>query len=299
MEILLLILATLCGGGYSICMAFYTKKTKDNGDAFLYTSFVSLAVLIFFVCYSKFNLRFDGYTLLLSGLFALAYILASAATVYAVKSGPVSLTTIFIAFSLLVPTFFGIIFWKESVDFLFYIGLVLISSSIIFMNLPNKNPGDTKMENTTDNQKTKISLKWIVLVLLAFIGNGACTVIQTYHQKTGGVNFKSEFMVFAMLIVLITNLVISLIINKGKIISKLKYGSMGLIGGVMNAVVNLGVMVLSAGTVIGQSLFFPIISAGEMIVVYAFSIIFFKEKLTLKQNVGAVLGVIAIVLMQI
>ena len=53
----------------------------------------------------------------------------------------------------------------------------------------------------------------------------------------------------------------------------------------------------SAG--ISKSLMFPLISAGGIVLTWIISLFFYKEKLTLKQNIGMVLGVISIVFLNL
>ena len=47
----------------------------------------------------------------------------------------------------------------------------------------------------------KITWKWILYVLLAFLGNGACSTVQVLQQRTFAGAYKNELMIMALLIV--------------------------------------------------------------------------------------------------
>ncbi len=293
MDVVLLITAAAFQGGFCVAGALYARKTRAY-NPFLYTACIAFAALIFFVCYNGFCFRYDPYTVKMALAFSVSYIICSIAEVYSVKTGPVAISSIFFSLSLLIPTFFGVFFWRETIGLPFWIGIALVCGAVVLMYAepPKK---EAKKETPATVQ---ISAKWVLYVLLAFAGNGICSVLQTYHQKTGGVDYKSEFMIIAMAVVVVCNLAISLA-TKQKIVQQMKTAYIGLLAGVMNAVLNLAVMLLSSGGVIPQSIFFPVISIGSMVLVYGASIVLFKEKLSLFQNIGVVLGVAAIVLLQL
>jgi drug/metabolite transporter (DMT)-like permease len=70
-----------------------------------------------------------------------------------------------------------------------------------------------------------------------------------------------------------------------------------LICGGFNGLCNLLVMLCSV--LMSASVMFPIMSAGSIILTAVVSIFFYKEKLTKIQYVGFVLGILAIVLLNI
>ncbi len=293
MDILLLLAATFFNGGVSVAGALYARKTKSY-NPFLYTACCALASCIFFIVYNGFRFRYDAYTMKLALLFALAYLICGVTGLYKAKTGPITIGNIFSSLSTMIPTFFGIIFWKESASWSFWTGIVFVCLSMVFMCLKPQ----AKNENEKTDATLRITPKWMVFVLIAFLSNGACAVIQTFHQKTGGADYKAEFMIIAMAVVVVTNLAISMA-TRQKIVTQLKHAYLGVIAGVMNAVVNLAVMLLTAYGLIPQSIFFPVISIGSMAVVYLSSLILFKEKLNLLQNLGVLFGVVAIVLLQL
>ena len=67
--------------------------------------------------------------------------------------------------------------------------------------------------------------------------------------------------------------------------------------GVANGVVNLLVMV--ASLTIEKSVMFPLISAGGIVLTWIISVFLYKEKLSMKQNIGLVLGIVSIVFLNL
>ncbi len=68
--------------------------------------------------------------------------------------------------------------------------------------------------------------------------------------------------------------------------------------GVFNGVVNMLTMAVTFAGV-SKSLMFPLVSAGGIVLTWVISPFFYKEKLTTKQNIGMVLGVISIVFLNL
>ena len=88
----------------------------------------------------------------------------------AIKVGSLSLTSLAISFSLLIPTVVGIVLYDEPLTAWFFIGLGLLLASLVLIN--------------TKGGEIKITFKWIIFVLLAFIGNGSCSAVQNGYAKS-------------------------------------------------------------------------------------------------------------------
>ena len=194
------------------------------------------------------------------------------------------LVLLFISYSLMIPTLYGIVFLKESITLGFITGLVLLIISLFLVN--------------KSNEKMKFSFKWIICVFLSFAGNGMCTVIQKMQQKAFYGDYKNEFMIVALAIVTAVMLILSLINERKKLKVYAKAGwHLALISGLLNGTVNLFVMVLSGR--MAASIMFPLISAGGLVVTYIISSVFYKERFTKVQFTGFVLGLFAVVFLSI
>lgn len=268
--------------GQNIIKKPYTQKTNGNG-VYFYSTLLSLAALAFFVVTSSelsFSLSFVPYSV----AFAVSYAIATLFAVLAIAHGSLSLTSLIISYSLMIPTFYGLLFLKDDMGKGFIVGLV---SLIISLFLINKKDGDVGF-----------SFLWIIYVILAFVGNGMCSVFQKMQQEAFEGAYKNEFMIVALAIVTLVMLVLTLIKERNELKSYAKAGwHLALICGAMNGLVNLFVMILSNRMKV--SVMFPLISAGGLVVTYLVSRFFYKEKLTKIQFVGFIFGLMAVVFLNI
>lgn len=281
MDILYLLAIILGISGQSIVKKPYTQKTNGAGVYFFNTLLSAAALLFFVVTSSKFS--FDISFIPYSISFAVSYAVASVFMVLAIAYGSLSLTSLFISYSLLIPTFYGLII-GDPIGKGFIPGMILL---VISLFLTNKS-----------GEKGKISFKWIIFVILSFVGNGVCTVVQKMQQVSSNGAYKNEFMIVALAIVTIVMFIMTLFTQRKDIKLFAKVGwHWAVICGVLNGMVNLFVMILSGKMPV--SLMFPLISAGGLIVTFLVSRFFYKEKLTKLQLAGFLCGVASVVCLNV
>lgn len=268
--------------GQSIVKKPYTQKT-NGGGVYFFNTILSVSALFFFVITSpklSFDLSFIPYSI----GFAISYAVASVFMVLSIAHGSLSLTSLFISYSLMIPTLYGLIFLKDTISVGFIVGLILL---IISFSLINKN-----------DEKIKFSLKWIIFVILSFVGNGMCTVLQKMQQVASNGAYKNEFMIVALAIVTIVMLIMTLFTERKDIKSFAKSGwHWAIICGALNGMVNLFVMILSSRMAV--SIMFPLISAGGLVVTYFVSRFLYKEKLSKTQLIGFIFGLMAVAFLNI
>ena len=281
MDILYLLAIILGISGQSIVKKPYTQKTNGAGVYFFNTLLSAAALLFFVVTSSKFS--FDISFIPYSIGFAVSFAVSSVFMVLAIAYGSLSLTSLFISYSLMIPTFYGLII-GDTVSTGFIPGMLLL---VISLFLTNKS-----------DEKAKISLKWIICVFLSFFGNGMCTVVQKMQQIASNGAYKNEFMIVALAIVTVVMLIMSVLKERTEIKFFAKSGwHWAIICGALNGMVNLFVMILSGKMPV--SLMFPLISAGGLIVTYIVSRFFYKEKLTKIQFIGFIFGLMAVVFLNV
>lgn len=282
LNALYLIVIILGASGQGIVKKPYTQKTNGEG-VYFYNTVLSASALLFFVITSS-KPDFVWSIVPYSIAFAFAYALSSIFMVLAIAHGSLSLTSLFISYSLIVPTLFGLIFLKDPISKGFAIGLVLLVISIFLIN--------------NYNEKVKFSFKWVIFVLLSFIGNGMCTVVQKMQQIQSEGKYKNEFMIIALVIVTIVMIIFTILKECKEIKFYAKSGwHWAIICGVLNGIVNLFVMILSGRMAV--SIMFPLISAGGLVVTYIVSRFLYKEKLTKVQFVGFIFGLSAVVFLSV
>mgnify|MGYP003302583833 CR=1 FL=1 len=260
----------------------YTDRTEGRG-VYLFNTLLSFSALLFFVGTSK-NLHFNWSIIPYAFGFSFTYILASVFSVKAISCGSLSLTSLILSYSLMLPTFYGILFLQESMSVGFLIGIVLLVISLLLIN----KKGDSG----------NITWKWLLFVFLSFVGNGLCTVVQKMQQVSSKGEFKNEFMIVSLFIVALAMLVFTLKYERTEASQYVRYGwHFALLCGIMNGVVNLFVMILSARMPV--ALMFPLISAGGIIITYLVSKFFYKEKLAAMQLTGFLIGIVSVVFLNL
>ena len=234
-----------------------------------------------------------------SVLFAVGYCMALAFSFLAIANGSLSLTSLVLQFSLIIPTFYGIFFLQEETDFFLFAGIALLVASIVLVNIPvgEKKEKNAETEKTEKNQN-KTTWKWALFALLMFIGNGGCSTVQKMQQIHFNGLYKSEFMIVALIITTVALVVISLFTERKEMLPALKKGvGYYAVYGVANGISNLIVLLLA--TKMSSSIVYPVLSAGGIVITSFVSVFVYKEKMNLFQKIGLILGVLAIVALNI
>ena len=266
----------------SISKKEYNRRL--SGGSFVFSAVATLIAGLFFLIMGIGSFSYQGEMLVYSLLFAVSYAMATVCSFFAIANGPLSLTSLVSQYSLIIPTFYGLLFLDEKVGKWLVIGLVLLFASILLINVTKGGE--------------KITLKWAIFASLAFLGNGMCSTVQKAQQIAFDGAGKNEFMSIALFIATVGMLIFVAIWEKKEAAVNVKKG-IGWIAlcGIANAVVNLFVMILSNS--IPASIMFPLISAGGIIMSALVSIFVYKEKLTPLQITGLVLGTASVIFLNI
>ena len=268
--------------GQNISKKPFTQKAGGKG-VFFFGSLVSFTAMLFFVITGK-DLDFQLSYLPYSIGFSASYAVSTLFIVLAIRFGSLSLTSLFVSFSLILPTFYGLIFLSDPVGPGLIPGILLLAAAIFL----------TKQKD----QKSSINAKWLILVFLAFCGNGMCSVVQKMQQLDSGGKGKSEFMIIALGIDAAVLLFLSLLKERRDFSAFSKAAILpALIGGTLNGMVNLFVMILSGRMPV--SVMFPLISAGGILVTFLVALTFYKEKFTKIQLIGYLCGVLSVVFLNL
>ena len=265
-----------------------TKKAynlKVSGGAMSYSAASCVAALVVFLITSGGKLTFSTEFLPYSLLFALSYSVTVVTGMLAILVGPLSLTCLVTSFSLIVPTLYGIFVLQEPVSTNLFIGLGLLAAALVLINLEEKG-------------EKKITLKWAIYVILAFVGNGMCSTVQKVQQIQLAGQYKSEFMIVALIISAVAMGIFALCTEKRQILPNLKTGFwLYVICGLANGGANFLVIFLSSR--MAASVMFPVISAGGIVLTFLISLFFYKEKLSKWQILGSALGLVSVIFLNL
>ena len=283
MEIALLLLL-VCG----MAITNATKKSYNTRSAgkgsFTFNTVFTLAATLFFLVTAKHPLSFSLKLVPYSLAFALAYGTTIMCTFKAIQCGPLPLTSLATSYSLVIPTFYGLLFLKEPAGIWLYIGIAFLLISLFLINAKKSD--------------TPISMKWALYAIFAFIGNGACSTVQKIQQMHFDGANKNEFMIMALIVVFIFLSLIALTKEKEDIRPCLKVGiGWMVICGATNGLINL--LSITLVNMLTASLLYPMISAGGIIANSVISRFVYKEKMSRMQYAGVFMGIISVIFLNL
>jgi drug/metabolite transporter (DMT)-like permease len=277
---LLLALVTVGVSVQQISKKSFSQKVPNGAYSFCAGS--ALMALVVFLITSGGKFVFTYQTLYYAIAFTVSYSVCTVTSMLAVKTGPLSLTSLMVSYSLIIPALYGLIMLGEPIKLTLIIGIILLLISLFFINIEKK--GEPK----------KITLKWIIYVFLAFVCNGACSAIQKVQQLSSNGLYKTELMIMSLIITTIVLTIFAGFNEKKDTLVNLKKGFwLFAICGIANGVVNYLVLLLSNR--LPASVMFPVISAGGIVLSAIVAITVYKEKLSKYQWIGMILGTISII----
>lgn len=281
MNYFYLITIILALSAQNVMKKAYTKK--NSGGVYFFSVLSCLCAALFFVVTSG-GLEWDRKVIPYALAFAMAYSISIVFGLMAIQYGSLSLTSLVMSYSLMIPTLYGLVFLNETISFGFWPGVILLVISMVLIN--------QKVD------KSPITWRWMICALFAFLGNGLCVVFQKMQQITFDGAYKNELMIMALLAVAVVLGIFSFSQERESIPKYAKKGwYFGALNGILNGITNLFVMLLSGR--MAASLMFPLISAGGIIITYVISKLVYEEKLTKRQFVGFVLGVLSVIFLNI
>lgn len=281
MQYILLAAALVCMSAQQFVQKEYNGKVKKP-KMFMFVAFSSIAAMLIFIAASGGDLTFVPGILMYSAAFAGAYIAATVGLVFALRFGSLAITSLVMSYSLIIPTLYGITFLDENIGTMGIIGVIMLCASLFLLN--------------AKKEKAKVNVKWVIFLVMAFVGNGMCSTIQKIQQLNSGGEYKSEFMIIALAISAITMLAVSFATERNKSDLKLliKYS---VPNGLFNGAVNFLILVLTG--LIPNAILFPSVSAGGIVLSLIMALLIYKEKLSLQQKIGYVIGTVSVILLNL
>ena len=282
MEVIYLIVCIVAGSLQSVCKKQLNARCQNC--EFALSALISSFSLIWFLIITK-DLAFVPALLPYALVFSICYATAAVTCVLALNTGSMGLTELMLAYSAMLPLLYGIIFLDDPVTIWKILGIALLLLSFVFTYCRRQ------------GQKFTFRKSWLVYVILLFLSNGGCGVVMRMQQKHFAGAFDGTFMVMALVLVVLLLLGVSLL-RKENVLTALRKGWLfsglsGLCNGVANYC-SLMCLLMIPGTI-----YYPVSSAGGLTLSYAISVIAFKEKFTLAQVIGFVLGILSMILVNI
>jgi len=284
----------------------YSNRHGNGG--FLFTAFLSLFSFLFLLgryiitddCKTDFTMELLPYAL--AGAFC--YCVASVASYLAYQTGPYGITGLIFSFSILITSIFGIIMFDEPYTIWTFVGFGLIIVSLILVYPPKKNTKEQEKPEKNDTaekakEKTdKISVKWIIAVIVNLILSPAYGILTRFQQKKFNDTVTNEFIMIAIglsaIILFVVGFATAKKGSKNIVKTSFPYASTA---GVANGLTNI--LTAALYMLLPISIQAPTTSVMSKVASFFIAYYVFKERFILRQIIGIFVGVFAVVLINV
>lgn len=273
----------------------YSKKYISSvRDRFFYSiisqSFAAIALFLL----SGLKIKCSVYTVIMAICFGAITMLQSLASLSALSLGPWSYTSVISSSSTVFTAFSGFLFWNEKLPTTKIIGISLMLVSLLFATAKGKN-------------EKKTSLKWFAFALSTAVLTACVGLLQKVHQNSAYRQELSQFLIIAFISSVLFNTIayfvskrfvkneVATVCLKQKIMSK-KILFLGMVAVGIFVALNNEFNLYLVGTM-DSAVFFPMVNGGGLILNVLTSALLFKEKLSVKQTIGVLLGIMATLLL--
>lgn len=298
----LLIISMFAALASGILRKIFTNQFENNPFANQVFNFItSITAALVLIVWGGFS-GFSWFTIFLAVAFGVITAIQQISNLKAMNCGPWSYTSVIASLSTLIPALSGFLIWRESLHWAQIVGIVLMVVCFIFSI-------DSKEEEKA------ASVKWLIWCLITFFCTGFIGVMQKWHQSSDFKGQLNTFLIFAFIISSVYSLVCCITIklkeNKMSSISDMLFGvqttkhnkqtmtkkillttGLMVLVGVGCAVNNKLNLYLSG--VMDSAVFFPIVNGGGLVLTTLAAAIVFKEKLSRKQWLGLIVGIISV-----
>ncbi len=205
----------------------------------------------------------------------------------AMKNGSVSITTLIGNCSLILSTSVGVIVWKESVSVMQIVGIALLLAAFFLCTYKKS------------EKKESSSKLWLIYCLFFFTFAAGVGIIFKFFSKTSGGEGAGDMMIVAAMTMLIFSgikIAIRRLMQKGKG-EKPCYSKAFFVIAVLSGILSCGYnrLNISLAGLFDSVIFYPSFNGGVILLSAILSVIFLRERLSKRQTIGLVLGVLAVV----
>ena len=256
----------------------FSKNNSDSDKAA--NSFNLFICLVCTVAFGimLFSCPISVFSIVLGLLFGLSTQLAYHYKLLALSNGPMHLTLLFTTSSMIIPAMSGVFFGEK----FSFAKLFIVFILIFFLYL--------SFEKTNS---TKVGGKWFFYCLISFFALGAVGVLQKIHQTSAHKIESHSFLFFAFLFATI----MCLLKAKGKLNKSFLNGKSNLVMAFIcgGCTFSMNYINLKLSGMLPSQLFFPLVNGSGVVLSSLISVFLFKEKLTARQMIGLVGGIISLI----
>ena len=292
MKLLLPCLAAVTASVSSIGIRLFEEKVqKTQRDLQAFQALYVLLCCVVFLAISGFRFPVTAAGWLRTVAFAACLAVSTIGTATSYLCGPMSLSSVINSCSVVLPILFGCLVYGETLSGLHILGIVFLLATFL---LTGTGSGEGKKE---------ITLKWVLMVLLAFLGNGFGAVVLAVYAKLPETGSNNGFMAFSFFLsaLLLFGYVCFTGRSGGKTRQPVRmtipfFGCAGLAA---LGCFGTNVLIIYLSGVMPASLLHPIYNGSGAILVTLVSCLFFRERMDRKKALILLLGVCSVVFLNL
>jgi len=256
------------------------SKIKASGNLSFNAIKVSGAFILFLIL-NIMNLSSHAPTYIYGLVYGILLFISTMCGYFALKSGPMALTSLIVSYSLVIPCVYGVVFLGEAVSVKRVAGFALLVISLFLLRKKSEGKSFNKM--------------WFLFVILTFFSNGLASVCQKMHQTEFPGLFCGEFTVVSFGVCAVLFLCL-------KIVRKEKPDTCGvglwcaLPAGMLMGLNNF--LTLTLASKLDSAVLFPMLTIFSIIFNVSVSKLFFKDDFSKAQMLGIVFGVCSVLLIK-
>lgn len=266
----------------SVSQSVLTKLASTGGRVARTMSFnllKTLGALLLFGLISVWNFKWHSPTIVYAVIYGVIQLICNISGYLALTKGPMALTSLIVTYNVVIPCVYGVGFLGEKVRILQAAGFVMLAVSMLLLK---KKDGEVKFKRN-----------WGLCTGITFLCNGINSVILKMHQTVYPGMYCREFICIALLVGFIVLFAVSLYTKQKPTLSETLFS---VPSGMMMGGANFLSLYLSAH--IDATVLFPVTTVCSICLNCTLSKIIFKDKFTLMQIIGIILGVISVILIK-
>ncbi|MBQ7900937.1 MAG: DMT family transporter [Clostridia bacterium] len=284
MGILLLLVNQAVYQCYGMVTRNYSRKHGSGG--LFFNAIVCLFSMFFFIITDKGGFNFNKELFAYGAISIVMFVSGFYSMFIALQIGSYAISILLSSFSGVIAIVYGIVFLNEPAGLDTYLGILLTFVSVILMNSVKKG----------SEESNGFSAKWLICVLISLAANGFIAVLSRMQQIRFDNTCDNEFMIISLGGAFAVLFVYGLIRERNNVGRIMKHGTLyGAAAGIMNGAMNLIQLLVY--------LYMPISAATSVktglttVCSFALSLAVYKEKFSAVQLAGAVIGVVALLLL--
>ncbi len=262
-------------------------KLPARSDLFVFNMIASVLWIGILFALNGFSLMLSPEIILWGILYGVTQELFMFFKAQAMKNGSVSITTLIGNCSLILSTSVGVIVWKESVSAMQVAGILVLVGAFFLCTY--------KKSDKTE----KISKLWLIYCLFFFTFAAGVGIIFKIFSKTSSAESAGDMMtVAAMTMLLFSGIKLAV----GKFVQKEKrekkcYSTAFFVIAALSGILSCGYnrLNISLAGLFDSVIFYPSFNGGVIMLSAILSVIFLRERLSKRQTLGLILGVLAVV----